>query len=84
MRALGRNGTGYRTARQWPRSAWVATGLGLGAVGGFLGSLARERRGTVAARQSAAAYRGWIPGLSEEQPAAGPERSLDQLNEMRY
>lgn len=41
MRSLNRSG-------QWPRSALLATGLGLGALGGFLGSLARDRRGSQA------------------------------------
>lgn len=48
MRSLSRNGHGH-----WPMGALVATGLGLGAVGGFLGSLARQHRDTRAALDSA-------------------------------
>ncbi|GGO86221.1 hypothetical protein [Wenjunlia tyrosinilytica] len=40
MRSLSRDGIAH-----WPRSALVATGLGIGAVGGFLGGLFRDRRG---------------------------------------
>jgi hypothetical protein len=67
MRSLSRGGAG-----QWPRGALVATGLGLGAVGGFIGSLVHGRRGAfLAVRGTALAQRvperlgAYAPGTRE-------------------
>lgn len=56
MRALSRDGAG-----QLPRGVWLATGLGLGAVGGFLGGMALEWSGTRAAESAG------MPGAAAEE-----------------
>jgi hypothetical protein len=39
--------------RDWHATAWMAAGFGLAAVGGFFGSLLKERSALEAARQAA-------------------------------
>ncbi|WP_269855400.1 hypothetical protein [Streptomyces sp. RPT161] len=52
MRSVSRTLLGHG----WRKAALVATGLGLGAVGGFVGSLLKEREALDAARAAAALH----------------------------
>lgn len=80
MRPLNRNGAGH-----WAKGALVATGLGLGAVGGFLGSLVRERRDTRAARHTVdLPADGQVPAPRAVREGAVAPQSLDRPNEMRF
>ena len=55
----------YGVERDWHATAWMAAGFGLAAMGGFVGSLLREREALAAARRSAI-------------PAAGLESAVAQ------
>ncbi len=52
MRSVSRTLLGH----DWRKAALVATGLGLGVVGGFVGGLLKEREALDAARASATAH----------------------------
>ncbi|GAA1893964.1 hypothetical protein GCM10009753_23510 [Streptantibioticus ferralitis] len=52
MRSVSRTLLGH----EWHKTTLVTTGLSLGAVGGFVGSLLKERRALAAARKAATAH----------------------------
>jgi hypothetical protein len=89
MRSLSRGGVGH-----WPRGVLVATGLGLGAVGGFVGGLVQERRTTRHALSASSRQTGGA-GRSGRRPGRVPRprgpvggslalRVLIRVNGMRF